>query len=137
MKEITGGIHKDRRGTLIHFNDFDMTTIKRFYAIEPADTQSVRAWQGHAKEAKWFYCYKGKVKLQIIAVSDWENPTSDLQKEAYILEADQAVVVHVPGGYVNGFQALEENSAIMVFSDSTLAESAADDFRFPLEKWNW
>jgi len=53
------------------------------------------------------------------------------------LNANEATIIHVPGGYVNGFQAMEENSGLMVYSDATLQESMADDFRFGLDQWPW
>jgi hypothetical protein len=39
-------------------------------------------------------------------------------------------------GFVNGFQALEADSILMVYSDKTLEESKEDDFRWPPEYFN-
>lgn len=134
---ISGGIHSDKRGSLIHFNDFDMSEVKRFYIIKPGDNKQVRAWQGHKKENKWFYCNQGVIKVKFIEVRDWASPDSDDPTNEYILRSDDPMVVKIPGGCVNGFQAMEKGSSLMVFSDMDLSSSIEDDFRFPLETWNW
>ena len=44
----------------------------------------------------------------------------------------------IPGGYANGFRALEPHSKLIVFSNFTVEESSSDDYRFSKELWfNW
>ena len=54
--------------------------------------------------------------------------------EIYTLHSDKLEILRIPGGYANGFRALEQGSELLVFSDSYLEASKNDDFRFDLEK---
>lgn len=133
---IEGGIYKDERGKIIFANDFDMTDIQRLYHIHQSDISVIRAWQGHRKESKWFHCIKGSFLVYTIAIDDWNAPSKDLEVEISFLNESKSEVLHIPGGYVNGFKALEKDSILMVFSDFTLDESKADDVRFDKNYWN-
>lgn len=133
---IQGGRHEDQRGKIIFCNDFDMQRVRRFYVIEPADSQSIRAWQAHQREEKWFYVLEGSFKIVLIKPDNWQNPSSDLPFEAYHLSASKTEILHIPGGYANGFQSLEPKSKIMVFSSFTVEESVKDDFRFDKDLWH-
>ncbi len=137
-KLITGGIFKDERGAVSFVNDFDMTSVKRFYQIKHKDIKTVRAWQGHKIERKWFYCTAGSFLLNLIKIDDWKNPSSDLIPETFVLKAGVSNILSVPSGYANGFKALEENSTLMTFSDQSIDEAKTDDFRFDKNYWfNW
>lgn len=46
-------------------------------------------------------------------------------------------VLSIPPGYYNGFRALEEDSLLVVYSDASLEESSADDFRLSIETLPW
>ncbi|MGN6602877.1 MAG: WxcM-like domain-containing protein [Ginsengibacter sp.] len=132
---IQGGTHTDERGKLVFFNEFDMARVKRFYVIEPAGASTVRAWQGHKKEEKWFYVISGSFKVVLVQPDDWESPSVELATEEFELAASKPQVLHVPGGYANGFRSLEAGSKIMVFSPFTVEESAGDDYRFDKGLW--
>jgi len=132
---ITGGQHIDERGNLFFFNDFDMKTVRRFYIIEPGDTNIVRAWQAHQKEQKWLYVIKGSFKIVVVKPDDWEKPSQKLFTKEIILKSDSNQLLHIPGGYANGFKALEANSKLMVFSDFSIADAGKDDFRFDKDLW--
>lgn len=135
---IKGGTHKDARGALSFVNEFDMTRIKRFYLIEPANTSEVRAWQGHKIEQKWFYCIEGHFKIVTVAPDNWENPSLNLAFTEYRLEGRKPEVLHIPQGYANGFKALKPKSKLLIFSNLSLTEAIDDDYRFPRELWyNW
>jgi dTDP-4-dehydrorhamnose 3,5-epimerase len=132
---IQSGKHTDQRGTLSFFNELDISEVKRMYFIEHPDISVVRAWQGHKKEQKWFFVTQGSFKLVLLQPDNWENPSSDLAVREFVLSSIQPTVLHVPGGYLNGFRALEANSKMLVFSDATVEESKADDYRFDKDKW--
>lgn len=132
---IEGDSFTDARGTIRFVNDFDFKGVQRFYTITHPDTQTVRAWQGHKKETKYFYVTKGSFQLYWVMVDDWTNPSTTLPVHSEILTANQSRVMVLPGGHVNGFHALEPDSTMVVFSDMTLEESKADDFRFPQSTW--
>ena len=132
---IQGGTHQDERGRLIFFNEFDMSTVKRFYVIEHTAIETVRAWQGHKKEEKWFYVISGGFKVVLVQPDDWENPSQDLKPEEYVLKAEDNRVLYIPGGRANGFKALSPGSKMIVFSSFTVAESANDNYRFDKKMW--
>lgn len=135
---IQGGSHTDARGKLTFFNDFDMKEVRRFYVIEHPDTAIVRAWQAHKKEQKWFYVTAGSFKIVIIKPEEWLEKSEKPVPEEFILESKNTTLLLVPGGYANGFQALEPYSKLMVFSDYAMAEAGTDDYRFDKNLWyNW
>jgi dTDP-4-dehydrorhamnose 3,5-epimerase-like enzyme len=132
---IKGGRHTDDRGTLSFFNDFDMAPVKRFYVIEHPDTTIVRAWQGHKIEQKWFYVITGSFKINVVKPANWERPSENIIVKEFILGSDTNQVLHIPGGYANGFKALEAHSKLIVFSDLSTADAGKDDFRFDKSLW--
>jgi dTDP-4-dehydrorhamnose 3,5-epimerase len=135
---ISGGVHTDRRGSISFVNDFIFDDIKRFYTIEPADLTIIRAWQGHRGESKWFHVIAGSFKVVVVKIDNWENPSTECEKFEYDLSAGSPTVLYIPGGYANGFKALEPGSRIMIFSDFTVQQSAGDDYRYDQNKWyNW
>lgn len=131
-----GNVFSDERGKLLAFNDFDMSPVKRFYIIEHFDTKVIRAWQGHKFEQKWFFATKGKFKVLLTSLEDWENTSSPVTVQEYILDANDDQILNVPRRIITGFRALEENSSITVFSDKTLEESSQDDYRFDRDLWH-
>lgn len=132
---VKGGIHSDERGTISFVNDFDLKNIRRFYTIEPANINVIRAWQGHQKESKWFYCIAGAFIVKLIKIDNWDKPSLDLEYESFNLTAEKSQVLSIPPGYANGFRALRQNSKLLVFSDLTLQEAKDDNFRFQPNYW--
>ena len=116
---ITGATHTDARGKLDHINNLDLSSVKRFYKITPADTEIVRAWQVHKIESKWFHCVKGSFEVKIVNLEIRELST-------FILDSTEMEVLYIPRNHANGFRALEEDSTLQVFSDKTLEESLLD-----------
>lgn len=132
---IAGGIHHDVRGTLAHVNHFDMSRVKRFYTIEHPDTTIIRAWQGHKAEEKWFYVTKGVFRVRLVKIDNWDKPAENLQATEFLLAADDSKVLHIPGGYANGFRGLQPDSKLIVFSNFTVEQSAGDNFRYATDLW--
>jgi dTDP-4-dehydrorhamnose 3,5-epimerase-like enzyme len=132
---IKSGSHTDDRGTLIFFKDFDVRPVKRIYILEHPDVRTVRAWQGHKHEQKWFYVVSGSFNLVLIQPDSWDSPSPNLQYKEFLLSAPDYQVLHVPGGYATGFKAIEQNSKMLVFSSFTVEESLDDDYRFDRDKW--
>ena len=106
-----------------------MTQVMRMYCIEPK-LGVIRAWQGHKKETKWFYAAKGSFLVKTVVMSSFE-------RKKYLLKDTESKVLEIPGGYYNGFEALESGSVLMVFSDVDLDSSKADDFRVSLDNLKW
>ncbi|WP_422859632.1 hypothetical protein ACOKFD_01480 [Flagellimonas sp. S174] len=136
---IAGNTYSDNRGELTFFNTLNLDQVKRFYHIAPNSTETIRAWQGHLKENKWFYCTAGAFILNLVEVDNFDNPSKELPVKHMILDSSNPKIIHVPGGYASGFKSIYENSKLMVFSNFTLEDSKGDDFRYPLDTWfvNW
>jgi dTDP-4-dehydrorhamnose 3,5-epimerase len=126
---IKGNLHVDKRGVVRYVNDFDMSRVVRMYCIEPK-FGVIRAWQGHQKETKWFYAAKGSFLVKTIKMDT-------LEKNEYLLKDNESIVLEIPGGYYNGFVAMQEGSVLLVFSNLNLEASKGDDFRESLEKMKW
>jgi dTDP-4-dehydrorhamnose 3,5-epimerase-like enzyme len=130
IPEITqGGRHIDSRGTLFYNNDFDASVIKRIYVIENESTDSVRAWQGHKLEQRWFSVINGSFRIQLIAIDHWDNPNKDLNCLTFVINSEKLDVLYVPQGYVSSIQSLETNSKLLVLADYLLGE-VKDEVRF-------
>ena len=131
-----GNKYTDERGSLTFCNAFDMTEVVRFYEIAPANTTVIRAWQGHRKEKKWFYCSAGGFVVNLIKLDDFDAPSEHIVAEQHVLVEANTAILAISEGYATGFRALAENSKLMVFSNFDLEASKQDDFRYPVEKWN-
>ncbi len=132
---IPGGIHTDERGSVSHVNDFNFAGVKRFYQVQNKSTQTVRAWQGHKIEEKYFFVGKGTFLIAVVEVDDWDIPSENLQADSFVLKALEPQILYVPPGYANGVQALEKDSILTIFSNLSLSESAADTYRFDPSLW--
>jgi dTDP-4-dehydrorhamnose 3,5-epimerase-like enzyme len=134
-KVITGGNHTDKRGTLTFNNDFDASDIKRIYTIENESTKTIRAWQGHKIESRWFSAIKGSFEIKLIKIENWENPDKNAEVFSIILNDKNLNTLCVPNGYLNSIQALEENSKLLAMSDYQLGE-INDEYKFDLNYFN-
>lgn len=135
MQLIKGNIHKDHRGIIRFVNDFHFDKIKRFYTITHSDTTTIRAWQGHQLETKYFYVTKGSFLINWIKIDNWRQPSKDLNINTHVLTDTQSEILTIPPGHATGFKAFEPNSIMMVFSDKSLDESKEDDYRFHQDYW--
>jgi dTDP-4-dehydrorhamnose 3,5-epimerase-like enzyme len=131
-KLIIGVNHADNRGKLLYNNDFDASKIKRVYMIENATNDIIRGWQGHQIEQRWFEAVNGIFQIQLISIDDWNNPSKDLKKFIYVLDASKLDMLHVLGGYVSSIQSLELNSKLLVMADYSLGE-IKDEYKFNLD----
>src|SRR5436190_22963136 len=115
-KLIEGKVYQDHRGTVTFVNDFKFDDIQRFYIISNSEGHPIRAWQGHKLDCKNFYCVEGAFKIHFVKVDDWESPSSYLKVESIVLNTDSNTVLHIPAGYANAIEALEDNSKLLTFS---------------------
>jgi len=130
---ITGNIHKDSRGTIAFCNDFNFSEIKRFYFISPESPQSIRAWQGHRFEKRFFYVSQGAFKVNMIFPDNWSKPRKNLSAITFDLTASKSQILIIPEGYINGFRALENNSQLLIFATSSIDETMKDDYRWEMD----
>jgi dTDP-4-dehydrorhamnose 3,5-epimerase-like enzyme len=136
----------DERGSIEFCNEFDMSAVIRFYKVTHADTETVRAWQLHYKEHKWFVCTAGSFDFRLVPLTDVDCQLLLAlgfvkQGDSYSINLTSKVsqVVFVPAGFANGFRALERNSSLTVYSNLSLAEAKLDNDRAEVgayfEKW--
>lgn len=134
-KIIQGGKFSDHRGTISHVNDFSFTDIERFYIISNSTENPIRAWQGHKLDAKNFYCLSGSFNIHFIKIDNWEKPSKDLIIETVFVSEADSKIVHIPAGYANAIESLEENSKLASFSTLPLTNVSEDDVRYPSDYW--
>ncbi|NQX40311.1 dTDP-4-dehydrorhamnose 3,5-epimerase [Pedobacter steynii] len=132
---IPGGHHSDFRGVVSFVNDFHLDNVKRLYTIDHPNIDIVRAWQGHKVEQKWFCVVAGSFKMLVVKPDDWVNPSEELEVIEFTLSVESMGVLHIPGGYANGFKALEPNSKFIVFSNFSTEQSSDDNYRFDQNSW--
>ncbi len=134
---ITGGIFQDKRGILKFVNELDLSPIKRFYIIY-SGKNSVRAWQGHKKEFKYFYAIKGKFTIFTVKIDNWGNPDKKLKPKEFSLDEESSKVLIIPPGFANGILTLDDDSYLLIFSNLSINEAKEDLYRFNEEFWvNW
>ena len=131
-----GDMSKDDRGEVGFVNTFDFQNVKRFYTVKNSKKYEVRAWHGHKKEAKYIYAISGKVLVGAVEIDQWEKPAKKLNVHKFVINSKKPSILHIPPGYVNGFQSLTKNAKLMFFSTSTLKESLNDDIRFDKSYWD-
>lgn len=135
---IEGKVHSDNRGSLTSYNEFSFDPVRRMYVIENLNNDIIRAWQAHKIEQKWFYVSAGSFLFVTVKIDDFTSPSEMLSYSEWNISASENYVLHVPGGFANGFRSIAENSKLIVFSSRTLEESKADDYRFESNFWyNW
>ena len=84
---IEGSEFSDNRGKLIFNNSFDLSSIKRIYLIENRSTSTIRAWQGHKIEQRWFSAVRGSFAIFLIKIDNWDNPNKYINPQKFILSS--------------------------------------------------
>lgn len=135
IKVFSGGLATDKRGSVSFVNNFRFKNVKRFYQIENSPSNPIRAFHGHMKETKYFFVSSGSIVLAAVKLDNPKSPSKDSYVYRKILSAKNPAVVQIPAGFANGFKSLEENTVVLVFSTASLAESQADDYRYPTDYW--
>jgi len=132
---IEGGIFIDDRGSLTFANNFKFFGVKRFYQVKNFSLNTIRAFHGHLKEAKYVYVAKGSAIVAAVQLDDIKKPSKKQEVYRYILSDKRPTILFIPPKFANGFKPLEEDTRIIFFSTSSLEESAGDDYRFPIDYW--
>lgn len=126
---VPGSFFSDPRGRIDFVNDFVVNDFVRVYRITHDDISVIRAWQGHRIEVKAFWVVKGSFVINAVKVDDFDNINKEVKPETFKLEANESNILVIPGGYANGFKALEAGSIMVVFSNLGLDDSAKDMVR--------
>ena len=130
-------ISSDDRGELTFSNtfDFNKNKIRRFYKIMNHNINFIRAWHGHKVEEKFILILNGSLKISLVKVDNWKEPSKKLKLENFYLNEKKPQILHIPAGFAHGTQNLTRNTSFIVFSTLPLNESLKDDFRFPYNYW--
>lgn len=126
---LTGGKVVDDRGSVSFVNDFNFSSVKRFYQVQNHTVNFIRAWHGHKNEGKYVYVASGSALIGAVSLEDEKI-------FRVVLSAEKPQVLYIPPNHANGFMNLCKNTIIQFFSTSSLDESLNDDIRFPWDKWN-
>ena len=130
---IKGGIAKDERGQIRYVNDFDMSSVKRFYIIRNSDVELIRGWRGHRIEQRWFFVLSGSFEFNIVKIDNWNAPARDLPVDKLILEAKELQLLHIPAGYATAIRATTPNSELLVYGDFRIEHARHDDYTWELD----
>ena len=133
---IRGGSAVDDRGALAFINDLTVSDYCRFYIVSNHSSGFIRAWHGHQREGKAAFVVSGAALVCAVEIDDWESPSPDLPIHRHVLSERNPSAVTIPAGYANGFMTLTSDTRVCFLSSSTLAESSADDIRFPARTWD-
>lgn len=128
---LFGGCHTDNRGCVKYNNDFNMSMIKRMYTIENNTNNSIRGWQGHKIEQRWFIASMGSFQIDVKSILAFTNEDSTQEILSFKLLSTSLDVLHIPAGYVTCIHSLEKNAQLLVFSDFELG-AVNDEWRFIL-----
>lgn len=132
---IKGEIFKDERGSINSLNSFPFDGVRRAYFITHPDIETVRGWNAHKIERKWFCCLKGEFRLALVRLDSYENPSENLSPEVFTLKSSEMQLVSVPGGYASAMKAEVSGSVLMVLSDQPFPGLDGDSKKIPLTLW--
>lgn len=99
------------------------------YTIENVDVHSIRGWQGHKIEQRWFSTINGTFKIQILSIDYFEKGLIGLKPYCFVLKFDQMDILHVPAVFVSSIQGLEVGAKLLVLAGYKVGE-VDDEFRF-------
>ena len=133
---IEGGLSVDDRGQIAFCNGFDFSGVKRFYIVDNHKAGTIRAWHAHKRERKFVMAVAGSALVCAAGVINWRKPRRDTPVCRFTLSAAKPAILAIPAGYANGWMSLTDDARLLWFSTATLAESAADDYRFPARYWD-
>ena len=130
---IKGGIAKDERGQIRYVNDFDMSSVKRFYIIRNSDVELIRGWRGHRIEKRWFFVLSGSFEFNIVKIDNWNAPARDLPVDKLTLEAKELQILHIPPGYSTAIRATMPHAELLVYGDFGIEHAPQDDYTWGLD----
>ncbi len=133
---LSGDLAVDDRGSVSFVNEFDFAGVKRFYVVSNHRAGFVRAWHAHRHEAKYVTVVSGAAIVGAVRIDDWDRPCRELPVVRHVISAAKPRVLYIPAGYANGFMSLTDDTRVVFFSTSTLAESQGDDIRYDTRYWD-
>ncbi|MDM1398174.1 hypothetical protein HX049_13450 [Myroides odoratimimus] len=77
---------------------------------------------------------RGSFLIKVVKIDDFENPSTNLVVQEYILKALNFDSLLLSSGYATLIQELEEDSQLLAFSDYLLGE-VDDNYKYDLMTW--
>lgn len=135
---LKGSKITDDRGALTFNNEFKFDGVKRFYIVENHSPNFIRAWHGHVHEKKYIMCLSGAAIVCYRPLD--ESPATSESKLVRKVLSPNGEVLEIPANNYNGWKNLTADTKLIIFSCSSLEESAKDDIRkevnyFPMDCW--
>ena len=84
---------------------------------------------------KYILILQGSLKLCVVKIDNWKNPSKNLKKNTFILNEKNPQILYIPGGFAHGSQNLNSNTKFIVFSNFDIKQSLKDDYRFESDYW--
>ena len=111
-------------------NEFDLSQVRRIYFIENKDSTVIRGWQGHKVEQRWFAAAAGEVRIRVVEIDRWEEPSKNCKMQEFLLSSNDLDVLHVPAGCCTFITSETESAKLLVMADYLVGE-IKDEYRFP------
>lgn len=131
---VQGNKFIDQRGKLLFNNNLDLSEVKRMYVLENQNKDTIRAWQAHRIEKRWFIAVEGQFVIKLVKLDDFNIPSDNLEILKYNLTAETMDCLCIQPGYATSIQSLCDNAKLVVFSNFKLGE-VDDDYKFDSQKW--
>lgn len=77
------------------------------YYLVHADTDTIRGWQGHKVEQKWFVCLRGQFSIHCVHMEE------QVVTPAFTLSSVVPCTLHVPGGFATAIRASVAHSLLL------------------------
>lgn len=129
---IKGDRHIDERGQLCYNNNFHLSEVKRIYTIENWGRNTIRGWQGHKIERRWFSAVNGSFRIELIEIDNWNKPSKDCRLFSFNLFDKELDVLYIPMGFVSKIESLKPSAKLLVMADYSMGE-VEDDYRYALD----
>lgn len=131
-KIIKGGFFEDERGVLKYNNEYDAALIRRIYIIENKNKNTIRGWQGHKIQQRWFTAIEGTFNICLMKIENWSIPSNHIEILEFSLDPASLDILFVPPGYISSIQSKSDKNKLLVMADYTLNE-IQDEYKFPFD----
>lgn len=92
-------------------------------------------WNGHPEEEKLFVCISGSVRILMVRLDDWENPSFDLEVLEQVISAAHHRFLKVPAGYATAIQKISKDGKALELSSISQTDFDTSGKIFPKEWW--
>ena len=113
-----------------------LSTIKRSYFVRNFSKSVVRAWHYHSREWKVMLAIKNSFQIMAVKAVQVGNQLVADKVYSFVSSDKRPLLICIPPNFYNGNMSLEDDSILVVYSNSTTDESMKDDTRLPANYWD-